>query len=176
MTLEELISKMESSKQHSFLYHFTDERNFPLIKQHGLLTKNGMRSKGIWPEAPSGNQWNWDADDYKGISDYVSLCMTRNHPMCHIATKEERIITPRYLCIKPEILLLDGVMFAGDIANKSNVTLLPIREAIEQIDDEILYSRTDWKNPEVQTRLRAAENYEILIPGGVPISEIPRVH
>jgi ssDNA thymidine ADP-ribosyltransferase, DarT len=176
MTLEELISKIESSKQHSFLYHFTDERNFPLIKKHGLLTKNEMRRKGIWPEAPSGNQWSWDADDHKGISDYVSLCMTKNHPMCHVATKEERVVTPRYLCIKPDILLTEGVMFAGDIANKSTVTLRPIREAVEHIDIEVLYSRTDWKNPEVQSRLRVAEKYEILVPGIISLSMIPRVY
>lgn len=176
MKLEELVSLIEKSKQHSFLYHFTDERNFPLIKSHGLLTKNEMRRIGIWPEAPSGNQWSWDADDHKGISNYVSLCMTRNHPMCHIATKEERIVTPRYLCIKPDVLLMNGVMFAGDIANKSTVRLVPIRDALEEMDIEVLYSRTDWRNPDVQARLRVVEKYEILVPATIPLSKIPKVY
>jgi hypothetical protein len=87
MDLEELVKKITESRQHCHVYHFTDECNFPLIKKHGLLSKNRMRELEIWPEAPSGNQWSWDADDNKGISDYVSLCMTRNHPMNYIYSR-----------------------------------------------------------------------------------------
>jgi hypothetical protein len=55
MDLEELVKKITESRQHCHVYHFTDECNFPLIKKHGLLSKNRMRELEIWPEAPSGN-------------------------------------------------------------------------------------------------------------------------
>ncbi|MDE0412180.1 MAG: hypothetical protein OXI37_08215 [Gammaproteobacteria bacterium] len=41
-------------------------------------------------------------------------------------------------------------------------------DAIPQLDTEVLYSRTDWSNPEIQNRLQAAEKLEVLVPNAVP--------
>ncbi|MFC6585338.1 DarT ssDNA thymidine ADP-ribosyltransferase family protein [Sulfitobacter aestuariivivens] len=125
--------------------------------------------------APSGNQWSWDADDHKGVSNYVSLCLTMNHPMKFAALKEERISKPRYLGIQPEVLLRDGVLFSADIANKADVALRPLDEALAEIDEQVIYTRTDWRDPQVKARLDAAERYEILVPKRVPLGLISRV-
>lgn len=175
MTLEDLVQTIKQSGQHSYVYHFTDPRNFPLIETHGLLSKNAMRQRGIWPSAPSGNQWSWDADDRLGISKYVSLCMTLKHPMCHTAKEEGRIINPNYLRILPDVLLTNGVLFAADIANKTGVQLVPLRDALDEIDVEVLYQRTKWSDPEVSKRLRAVERYEILVPNGIELRMIKKI-
>jgi hypothetical protein len=167
VSLEKLIRTISQHRASPYLYHFTDKENFDTIKEHGLLSKNAMRKLCFWPARPSGNQWSWNADDKKGISDYVSLCFTQNHPMCHIAEKEGRTANPRYLKICPTVLLIDGVLLALDIANKADVALTPIRDALEGIDQEVLYSRTDWKDPEIKIRRKAVKKYEILIPNQV---------
>jgi hypothetical protein len=40
------------------------------------------------------------------------------------------------------------------------------------IDYEVLYSRTNWSDPQVQQRLQAAEKYEILVPRAIPLDLI----
>jgi hypothetical protein len=96
--------------------------------------------------------------------------------MNYIAKKEERIETPRYLCISPDVLLEDGVLFATDIANKTSVALNELRSSIDTIDVEVLYDRTDWKDATIQSRLKVVERYEILVPHGIALSRIPKVH
>nr|WP_246252360.1 DarT ssDNA thymidine ADP-ribosyltransferase family protein [Sulfitobacter algicola] len=157
------------------LYHFTDRQNLTSINQHGILSKNEMKRRGFWPVKPSGNQWSWDADDIKGISDYVSICMTRDHPMCHTAVVEQRISDPCDICIDPIVLNQEGVLFCFDIANKTGVSLQALTDILPQIDTAVLYDRTDWKNAEIQDRLKKVKKYEILIPNAVPTNIIQRV-
>ena len=40
------------------------------------------------------------------------------------------------------------------------------------IDFEVLYSRTNWSDYQVQQRLQAAEKYEILVPRVIPLELI----
>ncbi len=47
--------------------------------------------------------------------------------------------------------------------------ICPIGEAAGDIDFQVLYTRTDWNDPEVYARLRDAELCEILVPDHVPI-------
>ena len=127
-----------------------------------------MREEGWWPDATGGNQLSWDLDALRGIDQYVSLCMTTNHPMEYLARKEGRLPNSRYLAILPSVLKEPGVRIAFGVANANSVEILPVVEAIEKLDVEVLYSRTDWTNPEVQQRLSAAEKIEVLVPDGVP--------
>lgn len=176
MSLENLVAAIKRSTHSRHIYHFTDKSNVPLMRQHGLLSKNAMRGKGIWPPPrPSGNQWSWDEDDRLGISDYVSLAMTRNHPMSYAAKKDGRIADPIYIGIAPDILLKEGVLFAADIANKAGVARVPLRDAVENIDVEVLYAWTDWRKSEIKERLRAAKRYEILVPQGIGLEMIKKV-
>lgn len=169
MTVEGLIAHIAASPQHKYLYHFTDESNFPSIANLGLLSKEQLRARGLWPlKAAGGNELSWHLDVQRGIDPYVSLCMTQNHGMKFVAHQAGRLPNPRYLLIKPDVLRIPGVRVAFGIANANDVQILPLDEAVDRLDLEVLYSRTNWGDPEVNARLRAAEKFEVLIPSAVP--------
>lgn len=169
MTVEELIQHINASTQHKTLYHFTDENNFRSIWEHGLLSKEQLRAQGLWPpQATGGNELSWQLDQDRGIDPYVSLCMTRNHGMKFLAHQDGRLPNPRYLAIKPEVLQIPGTKIALGVANANDVEILAVVDAVDRLDVEVLYSRTDWKDPAINLRLRAAEKFEVLIPNVVP--------
>jgi hypothetical protein len=122
--------------------------------------------------APGGNEWSRDADGFKGMDEYVHLCFRANHPMEYVARAEGRIGDTIFLQIHPDVLAWNGVKFTADVSNKSGVSVHTMEEAREMIDFEVLYSRTDWSNPDIQKRLRAAEKCEILVPDKIPLSLI----
>ena len=176
MTTNELVAKISKSTQHRYLYHFTDRSNFPSISQKGLLSKVRMRDEGWWPpDATGGNQLSWDLDALRGIDHYVSLCMTTNHPMKYLAQRDGRLPNPRYLAIKPAVLKLDGVRVAFGVANSNDVEIMPVDDALEKLDIEVLYTRTDWRNEAIQQRLTAAERVEVLVPDCIPKTLIARI-
>jgi hypothetical protein len=43
MNLDQLISLIRQNKRHNYIYHFTDNSNFPWIHQYGLLSKAWWR-------------------------------------------------------------------------------------------------------------------------------------
>jgi hypothetical protein len=45
-------------------------------------------------------------------------------------------------------------------------------EAREMIDYEVLYTKTDWKDPAIRARLTQAEKCEILVPRFIPLELI----
>lgn len=169
MTIDQLIAHITASSQHKHLYHFTDESNFPSIDQLGLLSKEQLRAQGLWPPmAAGGNELSWQLDLHRGIDPYVSLCMTQNHSMKFVAQQAGRLPNPRYIVIKPEVLLIPGVKVALGVANANDAEILPLDEAVDRLDLEVLYSRTNWADPAINARLRAAEKFEVLVPNAVP--------
>lgn len=174
MNIDELVAYIKKSRQHKYLYHFTDESNFASIDDKGLLSKQKMQQQGWWPHATGGNELSRQLDAAKGIDRYVSLCMTQNHRMKYLAEKDGRLPSPRYLAISPEVLKIAGTRIAFGIANANTVEILPVLDAIPKLDLEVLYTRTDWSNPQIQSRLQAAEKYEVLVPDIVPRKMILR--
>jgi len=173
MTLQELVAGINASGQHKTLYHFTDEANFSGIQDHGLLSKERLRALNLWPpKATGGNDLSQQLDLQRGIDPYVSLCMTRNHRMKYLAHQDGRLPNPRYLAIKPEVLLIPGTCLALGVANANDVEILPIAEGANRLDYEVLYTRTDWRDPAINQRLQTAEKFEILVPNGVPLEYI----
>lgn len=169
MNIDQLIAHIAASSQHKNLYHFTDESNFPSISELGLLSKEQLRARKLWPlTAAGGNDLSWQLDLQRGIDPYVSLCMTQNHSMKFVAHQAGRLPNPRYLLIKPQVLSIPGVKVALGIANANDAEILPLDEAIDRLDLEVLYSRTTWADPAINARLRAAEKFEVLIPNAVP--------
>ncbi|CAN7589232.1 DUF4433 domain-containing protein [Bosea sp. LjRoot90] len=169
MTLDELIRLIDNSAQHKHLYHFTDESNLPGILQLGILSKQQLRARGLWPPpAPGGNELSRNLDLQRGIDPYVSLCMTRNHGMRYRAGQEGRQNNSFYLGISSEVLRIPGARIAFGVANANGVVNLPVAEALDQLDAEVIYTRMEWKNPEINARLRAAEKFEVLVPNSVP--------
>lgn len=169
MTVDELVQFIRASTQHKTLYHFTDEANLQSIGQHGLLSKEQLRIRGLWPPpATGGNELSQQLDLHRGIDPCVSLCLTRNHGMKFSAQQAGRLPNPRYLAVNPEVLLTPGTRIALGVANANEVEILPIVDAVNRLDIEVLYIRTNWSDPAVNLRLRAAEKFEVLVPHAVP--------
>jgi ssDNA thymidine ADP-ribosyltransferase, DarT len=154
-------------------YHFTDRRNLPMIQERGGLYSLAMiRAMEIEVPAAGGNDWSHDADERKGLDKYVHLCFRNNHPMLFRAIQDARISVPIYLEIHPDVLKIEGVMFSDDVSNKGGVEIRTLDQAIGIVDFEVLYRRTNWKDPEIQQRLQQAEKCELLIPDHIPLDLI----
>jgi len=155
------------------LWHFTDRSNLALVKQHGgLLSLGEIERRSVAVPALGGNQWSHDADKLKGLHEYVHLTFVDNHPMLYIARQEGRINDPVWLKIDLSILTVPGVLFTNDVSNKSGVCTMSGDEAKTRIDCEVLFTRTDWKDPAIVARRKAAQKSEILIPGSIPLDKI----
>jgi hypothetical protein len=158
------------------LYHFTDRRNLDLIREHGgLHPLTYLVGKGVIIPAPGGNQWSQDADELKGMGRYVHLCFRSNHPMEHLARQEGRLGDTIFLEIHPSVMAFEGVKFTPDVSNKAAVEAVPIAEAAALIDFQVLYTRTDWRDPAIMTRLKQAEKCEILVPCCIPLTHIRNI-
>jgi hypothetical protein len=154
-------------------YHFCDRRNLPLIQElGGLYSLEKLEEMGVDVPAPGGNDWSRDADRRKGLHRYVHLCFRNNHPMEYQARQEGRIVDSIFLQIHPDVLKAEGIQYTADVSNKRGVQLHPLEDALEVIDFEVLYTRTDWKNREVKQRLDQAEKCEILVPDHIPLELI----
>jgi len=155
------------------LFHFTDRRNLRTIRKlGGLYPLATLRAMNVDIPAPGGNQWSHDADEMKGMDKYVHLCFRPTHPMEFRAREEGRIVDSIFLAVHPDILLWDGVRFSPDVSNKSGVQHYAVLEALDQIDYEVLYTRTDWREASVQQRLQQAEKCEVLVPRVIPLEMI----
>lgn len=165
--LVEILAKSRNS-----FFHFTDRRNLPAIRQSGLLSMRAQREKGQTAVVPGGNQWSIDADRRSGMDAYVHLCFFSEHPMEWVARKEGRIGETVFLKIAPQALLTPGTMIVDTVSNRAGANPRPAEEIIKSLDLKVIYTRTDWKDPEVQERLKIAKKYEILVPGHIPVSQI----
>jgi hypothetical protein len=158
------------------LYHFTDRRNLDSIRaQGGLYPLSDLVTKGVNIPAAGGNQWSRDADELKGMGQYVHLCFRSNHPMEFLARQDGRIGDSIFLEIHPSVMQFAGVMFTPDVSNKAGVQAVPIAQATEIIDFEVLYTRTDWTDQLIQQRLKQAEKYEVLVPCYIPLTHIRNI-
>jgi ssDNA thymidine ADP-ribosyltransferase, DarT len=152
------------------LYHFTDTRNLPSIRELGGLYSLAMlEDMGVEIPAAGGNEWSHDADHRNGLDEYVHLCFRHKHPMEWAAKQDGRIKESIFLQIRLEVLKRDGVVYTPDVSNKSGVDICSLDDARKLIDLEVLYSWTDWKDPKIKERLKLAEKCEILVPNHIPI-------
>jgi ssDNA thymidine ADP-ribosyltransferase DarT-like protein len=163
------------SMQQRYFVHFTDSANLASIRQHGLLSMRELQRRGIEIPAAGGNQWSRDADKAAGMDAYVHLCFKRGHPMEKSAVDGGNIKDLRYLPIKPQVIKLPGVMITKDVSNKSGVVPGDPAAMLDQLDLEVLYKRTNWKDPEIYKRLVAAEKCELLIPDHIPLEHIMNI-
>ena len=95
--------------------------------------------------------------------------------MEHIAKQDGRIEKTLWLYIDAKsVFQTPGVMFSYGVSNKSGMRIVPIKEAVNDIDFQVLYTRMDWHDPEISARLTRAELCEILVPNHVPIQFFER--
>lgn len=173
MSIKELVDWLQ--KHRITFYHFTDVRNIDSIKQHGLLSLRELKRLGIAIPAPGGNQWSHDEDERRDLDDYVHLGFTDNHPMEFAAKQEGRLEEVRYLRIAPQVALNDGVMFCNEVANKRGSVLIGWEDANSSFDWEVLYTRMDWRDPDIKARRKLVEKYELLIPKAVLVEHIRNI-
>ena len=152
-------------------FHFTDTRNLPSIQEHGLLSMRSLREKNV-VIAPGGNEWSINADLRSGMDGFVHLCFFDEHPMEFLATKDGRIRESKFLRILPDVLLTEGTLITDMVANRADAVTKPAEDMISKLDLKVIYTRTDWKDPKIQARLKAARRCEILVPKSIPIKFI----
>ena len=92
--------------------------------------------------------------------------------MLFIAKQDQRIIDPVWLKVSTAVLDHPDVRYTMDVSNKAGVPVLTAQQAINELDFEVLFTRTDWKDPEIQARRKIALKSEILIPTSVPLQMI----
>jgi hypothetical protein len=92
--------------------------------------------------------------------------------MVHHATNDGRIEQLFYLRIRPDIIKLPGVMITNEVSNQSGVIPGPVSDMLDNLDLEVIYRRMVWSDPVINTRLQAADRYEVLIPDCVPTEYI----
>lgn len=155
------------------LYHFTDRRSLPSIKRlGGLLSLAHLKAGGHVIAAPGGNDWSHEADERIGLDRYVHLCFCNQHPMEYAARQDLRINASVFLEIDSAVLKVSGVLFSSDVSNKAGVSPTTLDEACSIIDFDVLYTRTDWKDPEIQARLKQVRKYELLVPQRVLLNMV----
>jgi len=158
------------------LYHFTDRRNLPSIREHGgLYSLVRLREMGLAVQGqiyPGGNQWSHDADAIKQVDRYVHLTLKKSHPMEYVARNEGRIADCIYLEIDPVVASWDGVVYTPDVANKSGVPLYLMSQSKDIIDYDVLFNKHDRRRSDIQARLQLAEKAEILVPVHIPLEYI----
>ncbi len=155
------------SCQHKYFYHFTDQRNEASILEHGLLSAQEIAKRGIENPVFGGNDWSQEQDKRCGMDAYVHLCFFDQHPMEYRAKEDGRIQKSVWFGIKPEIILSEGVLISQEVSNKAGNEPRPISEMLDAIDLDIIYTRTNWRDKEIQERLKIARKYELLIPDTV---------
>jgi hypothetical protein len=87
--------------------------------------------------------------------------------MAHVAMMDDRKLDPVYLEIDPQVIKQPNVMITNAPSNQTGIERIAAAAALDGLDLEVLYKRTDWTNAEIRARLQAAEKYEILIPGSL---------
>jgi len=118
MDLEKFVTKIvRLSTQHKRFYHFTDKKNLPLIREHGLLSTGELKSRELFEDVVTGGNANsLESDRQKGTDQFVCLCFTDNHPMEYVA-RRDRKLDPTYLEIDPDVIKLPGVMLTNAASN-----------------------------------------------------------
>jgi hypothetical protein len=151
------------------LYHFTDVRNLPSIKDldgiHATARLNEMGVKFY----SGGNELSLQLDRQSEMDQFVHLCFDLRHPMeSYIKTRDSEAQV-LYLKIDRAILYQDGVRFSTGVANALGAQTFTIEEAQQgnMIDYQVLYTYMPWSDPQVQSRRHAAELCEILVPNYV---------
>jgi hypothetical protein len=139
------------------LYHFTDRRNVPLIRDlGGLFPLSELEEAGIEIPAPGSDEVSRYTDRQSNLHRYVHLCFRDNHPMQFRAAEGGRIGQTIFLQIKPDVLQWDGVLFCPVMANTTGATFHSMEEARSMIDFEVLYPPSGfipYTDPAVQQRL-----------------------
>lgn len=95
------------------MYHFTDERNIPFIKENGgLYSWELLDELGVIIPTPGGDSLSKRLDLRNNLQDYVRLNFTSNHPMLYAAKKSGRIGKSVLIKVDLDVLYWHDTLFS----------------------------------------------------------------
>lgn len=149
--------------QIQYLYHFTDAANLPSIIQHGgLYSWSDCQAKGIAIARPGGNELSRNLDQRRSLQDYVRLSLEQNSPMLKQILHEQRIETPVWLQISPEVIYWKDTRYSNRNAAANDAEIGAGIEDFKKIDFQIATS--PYYNEETKSLYQA----EILVKTHIP--------
>jgi hypothetical protein len=154
------------------IWHFTDESNLESIKKYGLLSLRNIIQSRINVACFGADDLSHRLDIHKGLDKYVHLSFIKEHPMQYNKTKQGSIPNPIWLEIDASVLFSSNTIFTDQIANKNGVQLHNINDLTKYIDLDVLWGRTDWRDPCIQQRRKAAKYGELMIKDEINIRDI----
>lgn len=131
-----------------------------------------LKRRGVNIPAPGGNELSFWADKKNHMDRYVHLCLNNEHPMEWTARQDGRIVQSVFLEVSSLILESQGVLFSPEVSNKTDAVFYKVADCAAMIDYDVLYTRTDWTDPIIKERRKAAHRCEMLIPTCVPMQFI----
>jgi ssDNA thymidine ADP-ribosyltransferase, DarT len=156
------------------LYHFTDVRNLPTIKELGGIYSTAKLKEMDVAFQGGGDEQSLQLDVISGMDQFVHLCFAMRHPMESYIKARNNEANLIYLKVDRSILYEAGVRFSNGVAYAQGVQTFTIEETRDgnMIDFEVLYTFMPWGDPVVKPRRRAAELCEILVPDFLPMKFI----
>ncbi|WP_151899697.1 DarT ssDNA thymidine ADP-ribosyltransferase family protein [Sulfurimonas hydrogeniphila] len=159
------------------IWHFTDLSNLESIKKHGVLSLRNIIHNRIDVACYGANELSHNLDISKGLDQFVHLSFIKEHPMQHVKTQNGDIPNPVWLKIDASVLFRNRSIFSDRIANKTGAKIYgDINDLSKYIDLDVLWSRTDWRDPQIQQRRKNAKYGEIMIQDKIDIKDIVGVY
>jgi len=158
------------------IWHFTDLSNIQSIQKYGVLSLRNLINNKIDVSCYGANELSHRLDISKGLDQFIHLSFVKEHPMQYIKAKNGEIPNPVWLEIDAKILFRNNSIFSDSVANKNGAKIYDINDLSKYIDLDVLWSRTDWRDPEIQQRRKVAKYGEIMIKDKIDIKSIIRVY
>jgi len=159
------------------IWHFTDMSNLESIKKHGVLSLRNLIHNKIDVASYGANELSHQLDISKGLDQFVHLSFIKEHPMQYSKTKNGEIPNPVWLEIDASVLFKNKSAFSDGVANSNKTTIYGnINDLAKYIDLDVLWSRTDWRDPKIQQRRKYAKYGEIMIQDKIEIKDIVGVY
>ena len=155
------------------LYHFTDRSNIQsIINNGGLYSWRACENRGITIPRPGGSETSRSLDSYRGLSNYVRLCFTRNHPMMYVAKNDGRISNPVVLEIDLSVAGFDGTLFSDRNATKNGAKIAMGFDGLNNIHFSTVKQPNHFDLPDNEKEFYQAE---VLVLEKVPIHCITNI-
>ncbi len=152
------------------LYHFTDRRNLPSIRAHGLLSLRTCERRGLIIPIPGGDQTTQDSDRVFGRDRYVHLCIPRFHRREYKLTQEGNFRSC-WVEVSPDVLWTSGVKFRSRTADRTDAVLIDAAAAASEIPWRLLLAfKKEQSSKETWLQFLAASMAEVLIPDAIDVS------
>ena len=154
------------------IWHFTDLSNLESIEKNGVLSLRNIIKNKVDVSCYGADDLSHRLDREYGLDKYVHLSFIKEHPMQYVKTRDGNIPNPVWLEIDASVLFKSDSIFSNQVANKTNAKIYDINELTEHMDLDVLWGRTDWRDPEIQKRRRLAKYGEIMIKDKISIRDI----